>query len=89
MSRLQTSVTGMSLILIAVPIWGLVLWTTVTSTGFGAGPARFVVPPFVLCGLMLAVHRLLRPSKNALPLPMFIAGAGAMVCLVLFRAVTA
>lgn len=56
----------MWLILAALALGGVVCCEASVSTGFGAGSARYLVPPFVLCGLTVAVQRLVRSTGTCL-----------------------
>lgn len=67
--------TGIAIALLAVPIWILVVYEVSLSRAFGDGSGRFVVAPAVLCGLTVAMHRLLRTQRNAWPLSA-VAGGG-------------
>jgi hypothetical protein len=75
------NIVGVSLVALAVPFWVLICVEAAMSTGFGAGNARYFIPPFVLCGLTLAIHRLVRPLKNSWPLSILFAGVGALAVL--------
>lgn len=81
MSNSRLNLVGVVILLLAAPVWLLILWEASLSTGFGDGSARYVVPPFVLCGLTIAIHRLLRPRRNAWPLSALISGVGALALL--------
>jgi hypothetical protein len=78
MTNTRSTLAGLAFTLLAIPIWGLICYEASLSTGFGDGNGRYIIPPLVLCGLTVAIHRLLRPRKLAWPLSMFIAGVGAL-----------
>jgi hypothetical protein len=75
------SIVGLSLVLLAVPFWVLICVEASMSTGFGGGNGRYIIPPFVLCGLTLAIQRLVRPLKNSWSLSILFAGVGALAVL--------
>lgn len=72
---------GLAFVALAIPIWILICVEASLSPGFGGGNARYLTPPLVLCGLTASIHWLLRHRKNAWPLSMFLAGAGALAVL--------
>lgn len=81
MTTSQSHLVGLVMVLLAAPVWYLIMFEASLSTGFGPGSARYIVPPFVLCGLTIAIHRLLQPRGNAWPLSALIAGVGALAVL--------
>ena len=81
MTNARFNLGGLLILLLAAPIWMLIAFEASLSTGFGDGPGRYVIPQLVLCGLTVAIHRLLRNQSNAWPLSVLIAGVSALAVL--------
>jgi hypothetical protein len=62
----------------AAPIWVYLIVVVPRTTGFGGGPARFVIAPLVLVGIAAAVFWILRKVPDRLAWAMF---ASAVVTL--------
>lgn len=83
MTNPRFELAGLLMVLLATPIWILIAVEAYLSPGFGSGPGRYVVAPFVLCGMTAAIHYLVRPLRNAWPLSALLAGIGALTVLLL------
>lgn len=81
MTNSRFSLIGLSLMLLAIPIWILVTIEIRLSEGAQASQPRFLIAPFLLCGVTAAIHRLLRSRANAWPLSALIAGLGVLAVL--------
>jgi hypothetical protein len=57
--------------LLAIPVWILIAIEVPLRS---SRPDRHVIGPIVLCGLTVALQRVLRTSQNAWPFSAFIAG---------------
>lgn len=74
MSNSRFNLAGLLIGLLAAPVWILIAIEVPLHNGFGGSSRRYAVAPIVLCGMTAAIHRLLRPRKNAWPLSALIAG---------------
>lgn len=83
MERPRLSLTTLLLVTAALPMWLFLFVSVPQSTGWGGGAFRFVAAPLVLLGITVAVHRLVRNSRAAWALSMFVAGIITMGSLVL------
>ena len=81
MTNPRFNLIGLSLVLLAIPVWILVTIEIRLREGAQASQSRFLIAPFVLCGITAAIHRLLRSRANAWPLSALIAGLGVLAVL--------
>ncbi len=81
MTNVRLKLTGLSLMLLAMPIWILVTIEIRLREGPAANPPGYLISPFVLCGMTAAIHHLLRSRANAWPLSALIAGLGVLAVL--------
>lgn len=69
----------------AAPMWIWLMVKLPASSGWGANPFRYLVPPFVLSGLMVVFYLGLLPWRHAWSAAMLIAGiisAGVLALVV-------
>ncbi|MCI0331848.1 MAG: hypothetical protein L0228_01320 [Planctomycetes bacterium] len=69
MRRWQFSLTSMLLIVTACPIWVLLIIFLPENPNI-----HFLLPPFVLCGVTVAVQRLVRRHRDAWAISVLFAG---------------
>jgi hypothetical protein len=81
MTNLRSNLTGIAIALLAAAVWVLVVIEVFLRSDSGRSFDRYVIGPLVLCGLTVAIHRLLRPRKHAWSLSALIAGVGALAVL--------
>lgn len=72
---------GLVCVLLAVPLWMLDAFEIRLRSGFGGPPRSDLTACVVLCGITVAVQRLLRPHKNAWPYSALIAGVIVLLFL--------
>lgn len=65
MQRRQLSLMSILILSAAAPIWLLLIVIVPQSTAWGGGITRYFVAPFVLTGITIAVHWLLRGRRDA------------------------
>ena len=78
MEMSQLSLSSLLLLGGAIPIWLFLIVVVPQSTGWGGGPSRFFVAPFVLAGMTAAVYRLLRNRRNVWSLSALVAAVIAL-----------
>jgi cytochrome c oxidase assembly factor CtaG len=83
MKHSRFNLAGLVMLVLATPVWLLVSIEAYLSTGFGDGSGRYIAAPLILCGLTVAIQRLVRSQKNSWPLSALIAGVVALVALLL------
>ena len=83
MKELQFSLASFLLFCGAFPIWVFLIWAVADSKAFGTGPHRFLLAPYVLIGITIAVQRLLRNCPNSWSLSSLIAAVIAVGSLTL------
>jgi hypothetical protein len=81
MTNSRFNLIGLSLMLLAIPVWILITIEIRLREGSEASQPRYLIAPFVLCGITAATHRLLRSYTNAWPLSALIAGLGVLAVL--------
>jgi hypothetical protein len=74
MARPQITLSTFLLLAAALPIWILLAVAVPASTGWGGNPLRFVAAPLVLCGVTVAIHRLVRNCPNPWSISALLAG---------------
>ncbi len=70
-SNRQFGLLSLLLVGAATPIWIWLIVTLPFNPGFGDTPTRFVITPFVLTGITVAIHRLIRKQAHAWPISIF------------------
>jgi hypothetical protein len=69
------------IVIAAAGLWITVLALACGSHGFGHGAIRYVMPPFVLIGMTLAIQRLVRGWGDAWPTSALASGLIGLVSL--------
>jgi hypothetical protein len=77
----RSNLIGLLLVLLAIPVWILVMVEIRLRESPAANQPRSLIAPFVLCGMTAAIHHLLRSRANAWPLSALIAGIGVLALL--------
>lgn len=81
MKNSRFDLVGLVCLLLAVPLWILDGIEIYLRSGQQGNPRSYFAAPIVLCGITVAVHRLLRPHKNAWPYSALIAGFIVLIVL--------
>ncbi len=81
MERPRFNLATFLLLSAAIPIWVFLAVAVPVSTGWGGNPFRFVAAPLVLCGMTVAIQRLLRDRANSWPISVLAAGFIAIASL--------
>lgn len=78
MTNSPFNLTGLFTVLLAAPVWILVVIEFSLRS-----PDHYAYGPIVLCGMTVAIQRLLRPYKNAWPLAALGSGLVSLAVLTL------
>ena len=57
-----------------LPIWLALTYVAPQGPGWGGSPMKFVIPPLVLTGITVALHRLLANYRDGWATSMLLAG---------------
>jgi hypothetical protein len=84
---MQFRLRTLLLLFAAVPIWAYTIVIVSQSTGFGAGPVRYLIAPIVLSGIAAACFWLLRGSRDGLAWSLFLSPIIALGSLLVVSSV--
>lgn len=86
MPLFRFSLADLLLVMGAAPLWIWLMVKLPSSTDWGANPFRYLIPPFVLSGLMVVFYLGMLPWRHAWSAAMLIAGLVSTGVLMLVAA---